>query len=172
MSAGLINVQFCIFLPAIATPHVAPLIQLPLHPPLAPISECGTMSYGMALQCAETAEVMDTDRMFTASCDECKWDGLPAVGSWAEPCVILSAPPFETPGRAGILLMSPKYVGQHPAFRRGQRSFWGSQSPRSSQKQKEGFSLPFLRAPSVPPSFFLQCGACGKETPAVCVGLT
>lgn len=72
MSARLINVQFCLSLPAITAPLVAPLIQLPLHPPLAPISECGTMSYGMALQCAETAEVMDTDRMFTASCDECK----------------------------------------------------------------------------------------------------
>lgn len=43
-----------------------------IYPPLAPISECGALSYGMALQCAETAEVMDADRVHAASCPECK----------------------------------------------------------------------------------------------------
>lgn len=77
MRAGGRKRQFCIFLPAISVLPLASLIQLLFHPPLASISECGTMSYGMA----ETAEVMDTDRMHTVSCGECKWVGLSAVGS-------------------------------------------------------------------------------------------
>lgn len=66
--------HFCIFLfamhPRFLLPHL--LNHHPIHPPLAPISECGPMSYGMALQCAETAEVMDTARVRAASCVECK----------------------------------------------------------------------------------------------------
>ena len=46
-----------------------------------PINECGAVSYGMALQCAETAEVMDTDRVHVASCAECKLVGLSPAGS-------------------------------------------------------------------------------------------
>lgn len=45
---------------------------LPINPPLAPISKCNTVSYGMALQCAETAEVMNTDRVHKALYAECQ----------------------------------------------------------------------------------------------------
>lgn len=87
-------------LPLLPSPH---LFSYSSHLPLAPISECGTMSYGMALRCAKTAEVMDTDRTYTASCDACKWAGYSWLGSWepgAKRCTISSAPPSRTaPGQ-------------------------------------------------------------------------
>lgn len=87
-------------LPSLLSPH---LFSYSSHIPLAPISECGTMSYGMALRCAKTAEVMDTDGTHTASCDACKWAGYSWLGSWepgAERCTISSAPPSRTaPGQ-------------------------------------------------------------------------
>lgn len=120
-----IDVHFCIFLTAIRV-HLLDLscptysATAPFIQTSAPISECGAVSYGMALQCAETAEVMNTQSARSlVRWMQMSWPFSRQELSWA---VRDRVCPSLTDARRGRdpANQSRRYVGQKSVLRKGQ----------------------------------------------------